>query len=36
MKIVEKLGFKTDFLRPKKLSKNRIPTVDVLRFVYNR
>tara|TARA_Y200000002_G_scaffold379979_1_gene390423 strand:+ start:1800 stop:2501 length:702 start_codon:yes stop_codon:yes gene_type:complete len=36
MKIVEKLGFKTDFLRPKKLSKDRIPTVDVLRFVYNR
>ena len=35
-KIVEKQGFKIDFLRPKKLSQDKIPTLDVLRFVYNK
>jgi N-acylneuraminate cytidylyltransferase len=35
-KIVENLGFKVDFLRPKKLSQNNTPTVDVLRYVYKK
>ena len=35
-KIVENLGFKVDFLRPKKLSQNNTPTVDVLKYVYKK
>tara|TARA_Y100000768_G_scaffold113266_1_gene83464 strand:- start:20060 stop:20740 length:681 start_codon:yes stop_codon:yes gene_type:complete len=35
-RVVKKLGYKIDFLRPKKLSKNNTPTIDVLRFVYNK
>ena len=32
-RIVEKLGYKVDFLRPKSLAKNNTPTIDVLRYV---
>lgn len=35
-RVVKKLGYEIDFLRPKKLSKNNTPIIDVLRFVYNR
>lgn len=35
-KIVENLGFKVDFLRPKKLSQNNTSTVEVLRYVYKK
>ena len=35
-KIVENLGFEIDFLRPKYLSERNTPTIDVLRYVYNR
>lgn len=36
VRIVEKQGFKIDFLRPKKLSQDKIPTIEVLKFVYKR
>ena len=35
-RIVEHLGYKIDFLRPKSLSKNNTPTIDVLKYVFNR
>lgn len=35
-KIVENLGYKIDFLRPKKLAKSDTPTIDVLRYVYHQ
>jgi len=34
-RVVKKLGLKLDFLRPKKLSKDRVIINDVLRFVLN-
>ena len=34
-KIIEKLGYNIDFMRPKKLSKKNTPIIDVLRFVVN-
>ena len=35
-RIVEKIGFKVDFLRPNKLAKKDTPVINVLRFVYER
>ena len=35
-RIVEHLGYKIDFLRPKSSSKNNTPTIDVLKYVFNR
>ena len=35
-KTVKKFGLKIDFLRPKKLSKDNIETIDVLKFVYKK
>ncbi len=35
-KIVEKIGLKIEFLRPKHLAGDYTPTVDVLRYVYNK
>lgn len=32
--VVKKLGFKIDFMRPKILSDDKTPTIDVLKFVY--
>ena len=34
-KSVERLGYKIDFMRPRNLSKNNTPIIDVLRFVVN-
>ena len=35
-RIVEKIGFKVDFLRPNKLARKDTPVINVLRFVYER
>ena len=34
-KVVKKLGFEIDFMRPKKLSRDKTPTIDVLKYVHN-
>jgi len=33
---VNKLGFDVDFLRPKKLSTDKIPLIDVMKFVFHK
>ena len=33
---VEKLGFKIDFMRPSRLSKDKTPVIDVLKFVFKK
>ena len=35
-KVVNNLGFKIDFMRPKFLSKDTTPVIDVLNYVYKK